>query len=292
MKILNLGSLNIDHVYSVDHFVQPGETLASLHYQLFAGGKGLNQSIALARAGASVFHLGKIGPDGFWLQDKLKSDGADISFVHTTGSATGHAIIQVDRSGENAILIHGGANQEISKEEISAAIHQFQPSDWLLLQNETSGIAQAIAAAHANQMKVAFNPAPMTDNVLNYPLHQVDLLIMNQTEAGRLTGQDDPNAIRQVLLERFPATACLLTLGSRGASYFYQDISIFEPALKVNAVDTTGAGDTFIGYFLNEFLATANAAQSLKIACQAAAICVTRPGAADSIPRRHELNQT
>lgn len=290
MKILNLGSINMDHVYSVDHFVQPGETQATLNYQLFAGGKGLNQSIALARAGAGVFHLGKIGSDGLWLRDKLKSDGVDISFLQTTGSATGHAIIQVDRSGENAILIHGGANQEISENEITDAIGRFQPGDWLLVQNETSGVANAIAAAKSHHMKVAFNPAPMGAEVLGYPIEQVDLLILNETEAEKLTGHADPDSIREFLAEKYPATACLLTLGSRGAIYFDHEIMISEPSLKVQAVDTTAAGDTFIGYFLAELLSNASPARALKIACHAAAICVTRPGAADSIPLRSELN--
>lgn len=291
MNVLNLGSLNMDHVYAVDHFVQPGETEASLGYQLFAGGKGLNQSIALARAGAAVWHLGKIGPDGLWLKDQLKSDGVDISFLHGTGSATGHAIIQVDRSGENAIIIHGGANREISNLEITAAICQFQHGDWLLLQNETSGVAHAIAAAKSHQMKVAFNPAPMGDEVPGFPIGQVDLLILNQTEAMKLTGHHQPDAIRRACLQKYPTTACLLTLGVHGAVYFDDQIMILEPGLKVQPVDTTGAGDTFIGYFLNEFLTTSYPAQALKIACHAAAICVTRPGAADSIPRRAELNE-
>lgn len=289
-KILNLGSLNIDHVYSVDHFVRPGETLAALGYKVFAGGKGLNQSVALARAGSRVFHLGMLGPEGKWLADRLKQDGVDISWVNINQKeATGHAMIQVDRAGENAILIYGGANRAITGNEIKSALDSFQAGDWLLAQNETSGVAEAISLAHDRGMKIAFNPAPMSDEVLKYPLPLVDLFIVNETEAEQLSGERETDSIRRTMTSRFPLSASVLTLGEKGAWFFDRNQSHFEPAEKVQAIDTTAAGDTFIGYFLTEFLATNNPAKALTIACHASAICVTRPGAADSIPSCTEL---
>lgn len=289
-KILNLGSLNIDHVYAVDHFVRPGETLAANHYKLFAGGKGLNQSIALARAGSKVFHLGNIGLEGKWLTDLLRHDSVDISCVKILeNEATGHAIIQVDRSGENAILIHGGANSAVTDHQIRHALESFSPGDWLLTQNETSGVPEAFQLANLRGMKIACNPAPMSDAVLKYPLELVSLFIFNETEAEQLTGRREMESIRQVMSDRFPNAACVLTLGEKGAYYFDREQLHFEPAVPVQAVDTTGAGDTFTGYFLTEYINTIAPARALKIACRAAAICVTRPGAAGSIPLRKEL---
>ena len=122
MKIINFGSINIDHVYGVEHFVRPGETLESESYALFSGGKGANQSIALARAGAEVIHAGKVGADGAWLKTKLQESGVDVSLVEMVDLPTGHAVIQVNSEGENAIIIHGGANRSVSKANIKKVL--------------------------------------------------------------------------------------------------------------------------------------------------------------------------
>lgn len=287
-RILNLGSINIDHVYAVDHFVRPGETLASKGYQVHAGGKGYNQTIALARAGAAVTHLGAIGQDGQWLVDRLAEEGVGVGQIYRSAEATGHAIIQVSPAGENAIVLHAGANYSIGQEAVAAALAACEPRDWLLTQNETSTVADAMRAAKAKGLKIAFNPAPMTGAVAGYPLELVDLFICNETEAAEITGvavADAPAALRA----KYPHTAVVLTLGSQGAQYCDARGDIFQAAEKVQAVDTTAAGDTFIGFFLAELLANGDAQAALALGCRAAGICVTRPGAASAIPRRDEV---
>lgn len=289
MHILNFGSINIDHVYMVDHFVRPGETLSSKSYQRFSGGKGLNQSIALSHAGANVSHAGKIGMDGCWLRDQLKQHGVDTSFVEQTEIPTGHAIIQVNPAGENSIVIYGGANRCIAESDVMRIIHEFSPDDYLLVQNEVSSVPDILRVAKQRGLKIVFNPSPMTSQVLTYPLDFVDIFIFNEIEAQELTNETDPEKIRAVMGEKYPDAAAVLTLGEKGAMYFDPETAVCRPAEKVVTVDTTAAGDTFTGFFLAEFMRTGNPKKALAFGCQAAALCVMRPGAADSIPRKEEL---
>ena len=291
MKILNFGSLNIDHVYAVDHFVRPGESLACLDYRQFAGGKGSNQSMALALAGARVFHAGKLGRDGAWLKDTLAARGVDTSFVDIIDRPSGHAVIQVDREGENAIVLHGGANRCITAADAERALPGFEPGDVLLLQNEISATAAIMRRAARQGLRIVFNPAPMHDEVRTYPLELVSVFIVNEIEAQGLTGEADAGAVLEAMRRCYPAAAVVLTLGSRGAAYADADQTLTVPAETVTAVDTTAAGDTFIGYFLAELMQGHGPQAALQCACKAAAICVTRPGAADSIPSREELNK-
>ncbi len=289
MQVTNFGSINIDHVYKVNHFVRPGETLDSLSYQVFAGGKGFNQSIALARAGAATRHLGRVGKDAAWLIKRLEQAGVDTKLVMVGEAATGHAMIQIAPNGENAIVLHGGANRLIAETDIESALSTATAGDFLLLQNETSLVAQALQVAHQHGLRIVFNPAPMTAEVHQYPLALVDFFVLNETEAEELTGKIDPAEVRNHMLGRFPHAATVLTLGSKGAMYFDAGSMLHEPARQVNAIDTTAAGDTFIGYFLAEIMQHANPTRALEKGCRAAEICVTRTGAADSIPWRHEL---
>jgi ribokinase len=293
MSILVFGSLNIDHVYQVEHLVRPGETLPSTAYRRFQGGKGANQSVALARAGAPVFHAGRVGREGMWLRDELAVQGVDVAQVAVGDVPTGHAIIQVDRDGENAILLYGGANLTVSGADARGVLAQFGPGDWLLLQNEISAMPDILRAAAARGLLVAFNPAPMTPEVQDYPLDGVSLFVVNETEGAALAGIENasPASIVGTLQRRFPRAAILLTLGGDGSLYARDGERIRTPAQAVEAVDTTAAGDTFIGYFLAELLAGEPTVQALTIATKAAALCVTRPGAAVSIPRRSELGQ-
>ena len=219
MKILNIGSINIDHVYEVEHFVRPGETLSSLSYTIFAGGKGFNQSVALARAGAATFHAGRVGKDAGWLLRRLQKEGVDTAHVNVDGVATGHAIIQVIPSGENAIVLYGGANQVVTESDLASALSSCSPKDYLLVQNETSLVAQAIRKAHERELRIVFNPAPMTSEIHNYPLGLVDIFILNETEAEGLTGRTDPDNIRVMMCEQYPEHATVLTLGDKGAMY-------------------------------------------------------------------------
>jgi len=289
MTVVNIGSLNVDYVYSVDHFVRPGETLACAGFERFAGGKGLNQSVALARAGAAVRHAGKVGRDGEWLRALLAAEGVDVGLVETVDGPTGHAVIQVNREGQNAIVIHGGANRAITRDDAVRIVRGAKPGDFLLLQNEVSCVADAIAAGREAGLRVVFNPAPMDMEVLRYPLSLVDVFVMNELEGEALTGVRDHDRILDAMRSRFPDATVALTLGSRGAAYAAAHARGFVPAEKVEAVDTTAAGDTFVGYLAAELAAGAEMERAVRIACAAAAICVTRRGAAQSIPRRSEL---
>lgn len=288
-KVLNFGSINVDHVYTVEHFVRPGETINCLEYHRFAGGKGLNQSIALAQAGASVFHAGKIGVTDKWLLKLMDDKGVDTRFVDVTASPTGHAMIQVNATGENAIVIVGGANQLISDADIERILADFGPDDYLLVQNEVNAVPNIIQSAQTKGLTIVFNPAPMNQQVLKYPLEQVDILVVNETEAHSLTGEIEPDSIYDALKHRYPNMAVVLTMGKRGASYFSPQLRCHQPAEKVNVVDSTGAGDTFIGFLLADLIHNHDPKAALMTASRAAAICVQRHGAADSIPSRKEI---
>jgi ribokinase len=235
--------------------------------------------------------VGRVGHDAAWLLKRLEQEGVDTTHVTMGDTTTGHAIIQVVPDGENAIVLHGGANRRISEADVVCALSSCSAGDFLLIQNETSSVAQAIQAAHERGMRIVFNPAPMTADVYHYPLGLVDVFVLNETEAEALTGKFDPPDVRARMLELFPRAATVLTLGSKGATYFDADSMHHVPALHVEAVDTTAAGDTFIGFFLTELMQTGDPGKALAQGCRAAAICVTRAGASDSIPSRSELER-
>jgi ribokinase len=288
--VFNFGSINIDHVYSVPHFVQPGETLSSLDYQSILGGKGANQSIALAKANNQVFHVGAIGASDRGFVDQMKNAGVNCEFVREMADvASGHAIIQVTPDAENNIILFGGANQTISEDQIAGALAAAKPQDWVLLQNETNAITQIIDEAHKRGLNIAFNPAPMTALVNSLPLDKLTMLIVNEVEAEQLTGQNTIENIKQSLKFNYPTTQILLTLGKSGVWFIQGDIEIFCDAFKVEAVDTTAAGDTFIGFFLAAYQANQEIAQALKYACAASALAVMKSGAAPSIPSVAEV---
>ncbi len=289
MKIINLGSINIDHVYCVEYFVRPGETLKSENYTLFSGGKGANQSIALARSKAEVLHAGKIGQDGVWLKEKMQKNGVDTTLLKTVDTPTGHAVIQVNRDGENAIIIHGGANQTFSNTDIEEVLNSAEAGDFLLLQNEINAVEEILEKSKDRDLTVVFNPAPMTDALKNYPLELVDIFILNEVEGKALTNQDDPNAILSTMQKLYPKSRIVLTLGKAGAIYVHNELHIKVASLKVKAIDTTGAGDTFIGYFLAELTRGSDIEKCLKMGVKVSALCVTRKGATDSIPMLNEI---
>ena len=294
MKILCLGSLNLDFVYKVDHFVAPGETIAALERNQHCGGKGLNQAIALARAGATVYHAGKIGSDGEILRERLVGSGVNDSLLETdTTVPTGHAIIQVDPSGQNNIIICGGANRSIDKSFVDRVLENFTAGDILLLQNEISEVDYAISRAAEKGMTVALNPSPLDEALKNSPeLKKVGIFILNEIEGFDLTGEKEPTAICKKLKSLYPDCVVMLTLGSRGSMYFDGESTYTHDIFKVNAVDTTGAGDTFTGYFLAGLAEGMDVASILELASKASAIAVSRPGASDSIPTRKEVETT
>jgi ribokinase len=291
MKILNFGSLNIDKVYEVDSLVRPGETITSRSFKKFCGGKGLNQSIALASAGAVVHHAGKIGKDGLFLKAYLEEAGVDVSNIDVTDGPTGHAIIQVNRNGENSIILFGGANHKITGKDVNLILRELNPGDYLLLQNEISVMPEILRRASEAKLKIVFNPAPMEPGVLRYPLKGVKYFIMNEIEGEGFTGEREPEQIISNMLITFPDAAIVLTLGENGVHYADSKTRLFTPAKKVATLDTTGAGDAFVGYFVAGLVAGRSVEKCLHTANQAAAICVTKPGAADSIPKKEEVSR-
>ncbi len=290
MRILNFGSLNIDYVHRVDHIARPGETIAGRTLEVFAGGKGANQSVALARAGAEVWHAGMVGEDGRWLLDNLKQAGVDVSLTGVDSEIkTGHAVIQVDDAGENAILLHGGANRAIAKDQITRAIEPFGADDVLLLQNEVNDVPALITAAADRGLSVCLNPAPMSGDVKNWPLDRVSLLIVNETEGEALCGEADPWSMLPKLMA-ITNGEVIVTLGANGAIFANSDEAIHQPAIQAEAIDTTAAGDTFIGYYLARRALGDTTEQALRTAATAAARCVAKSGAMDSIPLASEVD--
>lgn len=299
MKILNFGSLNIDHVYKVDHIVRPGETIGSDSLQFFAGGKGANQSVAIAKAGAEVWHAGKIGPDGGWLLDTLTSAGVKTALIREYDGPTGHAIIQVNRVGENSIILFGGGNKLITEAEIESALSGFDAGDYLVLQNEINSVPEIIREAHRRGLRIYLNPAPFTEEVRSWPLELVDTLIVNETEAADLAGAATAagnaaiEATLRQLAEHYSSTDIVLTAGRQGA-YFARDGQdpIHVPIVEAAVVDTTAAGDTFLGYYLVARLQGAGPAKAMQRASAAASITVSRAGAMESIPVAAEVGAT
>ena len=292
MKTLCFGSLNIDNVYDVPHFVARGETLAASELNIFSGGKGLNQSVALSRAGLEVFHAGAIGSDGQFLLDELAQAGVDTRYTAVLkGTRTGHAIIQKGPDGDNCILLFGGANQQITRDQIDRTLENFSAGDLLVLQNEISELHYLVGSARSRGMTVALNPSPMEASLLPL-LTQVDYLILNEIEAAQFLGLEqtgDPEEMLDELIRRFPAVTIALTIGKDGSIYARGTERIRQEAVPVQAVDTTAAGDTFTGYLLAGLLTEGDPAAAMKYATAAAAIAVTRPGAAPSIPTRDEV---
>ncbi len=290
MKILNFGSLNVDHVYRTAHFAAAGETVPALSYQKNAGGKGLNQSVALARAGAPVCHAGLVGEDGRFLKELLSAEGVDVTHVAISETATGHAVIQVAPDGQNCILVYAGANGAVNEERIRTVLQSFGEGDWLLLQNEVAGLPVLLGTAKERGMRVILNPSPITDELLSADLSAVDCLILNESEGYALTGKRTPQGVLDSLGRCYPEAGVVLTLGADGAYWQKGAQRCYEPARQVDAVDTTAAGDTFTGYFFAAYTAGADPAAALRRATDAAAVVVTRPGAAASIPFRRELD--
>ncbi|MCY7296090.1 ribokinase [Alteromonas sp. a30] len=294
MMVINLGSINVDHVYQVPHFVEPGETLASTGYQQLLGGKGANQSIALAHALANsdetVQHLGLVNEAQCHIKQDLIREQVDCRYVKISEKPTGHAIIQVNESGENAIVLFAGANHDIQTDLVQQAIDEAPEGAWLLTQNETNAIGDAMRMAKEKGMKVAFNPAPMNDSVKQLPLNLVDLFIVNEVEAEDISGTRELAQIETFFKQHYPNAAVIITLGKAGAVMIKGGERIQVPAFEVEAVDTTAAGDTFIGYFLASYMKNNNAQKALTQACAASAIAVTRPGASPSIPKAEEVH--
>lgn len=282
--IYTIGSINIDHVYRVSHMPSPGETLAVKSYERYLGGKGANQSIAIARSGSAVTHIGALGVDGDWAKDQLTGFGLKHLNILEAECASGHAMISVDDQGENQILIYGGANHALTMEFIAKALENAKSGEWLILQNEVNLTAKIADLAKTKAMKICYSAAPFIKEDALQMLDKIDLLAVNEGEAAALSeaaGQD----IRTLDLPYL-----LITKGKKGAELHIESNEVIsQNAFEVEAVDTTGAGDTFIGAFMAQFVAHQNPKKALQFASAASAIQVTRHGAASAIPLKEEV---
>lgn len=289
MKIYSLGSLNIDYVYQVPHFIRPGETLSSTHMKIFPGGKGLNQSVALGKAGAQVIHGGIINHADTFLTSVLHTAAVDISRIKTTNTPSGHAIIQVEPSGQNCILLYPGANHEFTQDYIEYVLGDAGQDDIILLQNEINCLDLIFEVARQKDISIAFNPSPYNSKLTKLPLSQVKWWIFNEIEGQDLTGESDPDRILSAMYEMYPQSNLLLTLGDKGCRFKNASLNVFCPAYPTKAIDTTAAGDTFTGYFLSMIGENISIPDALRIAARAASIAVSRTGASESIPYLTEV---
>ncbi len=284
--------MNIDKVYTMDHFVKPGETTASLAYHKFCGGKGLNQSIAASLAGAVVYHAGKVGDDGQMLIDRLEEAGVITRDISYYSGSSGHAVIQVDKTGQNCIILYGGANQEITEDDVDRVFLSFHVGDILVVQNETSSLQYILQKAAEKDMLIVMNPSPISDELLQMDLSMVHYFLMNEIEGKAFTGKDDPVEICTAMLEKYSGCKVVLTLGSKGVMYKDDLQTLTHGVYQVNIVDTTAAGDTFTGYFLACLTEGLPVELALEKASKAAALAISRNGASDSIPTRAEVDTT
>ena len=289
MKVLNFGSLNIDYTYSMPHIVKPQETITSKKLEVFCGGKGLNQSIAMAKAGLPVYHAGLVGEDGKCLWDACLANGINTSCIMTVPERTGNAIIQVDEDGQNCILLYPGANRMNSKIFVDEVLEGFGDGDVLVLQNEINLIDYLIEQAHEKGMLIVLNPSPFDEAVLKCDLNKVSYFFMNEIEGELLTGESEPEDILDVMQMKYPDSRVVLTLGEKGVWYADTVKRWYQGIYQVDVVDTTAAGDTFTGYFLKSILSGETGQTALQKASLAAAMAVSKKGASDSIPMADEV---
>ncbi len=291
MKVLNYGSLNVDYTYSVPHIIVGGETMASLEMHEYCGGKGLNQSIALAKAGLDVWHAGIIGNDGSMLLEACAKAGVHTDYIRQMDVRGGHTIIQVDENGQNCIILYGGTNMMQTPEYVDEVLSHFEEGDYLVLQNEINLMDYIIDQAYERGMKIILNPSPYNANLDSCDLGKVSLFLVNEIEAAQITGNSEPDRALDALHETYPNAAFVLTLGADGAWYYDGKQKVFQDIFQVKAVDTTAAGDTFTGFFVRKLVEGADIQTALRTAAKASSIAVTREGAVPSIPSMEEVEK-
>lgn len=290
MKILDFGSLNYDYVYGVEHVVVPGETISSRDMEIFCGGKGLNQAIAAARAGAEVHMAGMVGEDGQLFMDICKENGIDVSYLKQVPGKSGHAIIQLDKNGQNSILLYGGSNRKMTKEYVDEVLTGFSKGDLLLLQNEINMLDYIIDKAYEKGMRILLNPSPYDEKLAACDLTKISVFLINEIEGEQITKEKEPEKMLDVLEEKYPGAGIMLTLGSKGSVYANKGKRYRQDIFKVKAVDTTAAGDTFTGYFAASVLKGMPMEEILRKCAKASAIAVSKKGASDSIPKEEEVD--
>lgn len=291
MKILNFGSCNIDRVFSQEHIAVPGETIAAQEVKTHPGGKGLNQSVALARAGVEVFHAGCIGHDGDYLSNFMQENGVNLKYLKTVEDSTGQAFIQVAESGENSIVIYHGANYGVTRDFVDSVLADFEAGDFLILQNEISEVSYLIDKAYSIGMKIVLNPSPFDDAMRAIDLNKITYLLVNEVESTAYTGVTGTDELIKCIRSSYPDLKVVMTLGGRGCMYFDAEKIVRHPSFKVKAVDTTAAGDTFAGYLIAGICKNKPIETAIKYACAAAAIAVSKNGAASSIPLYSEVRE-
>ena len=290
MKVLNIGSLNIDYVYNVDHILLPGETLSTGALNIYLGGKGINQTIAARKAGVDIYHAGLVGEDGQMFLDACKEYGVHDEYIRKINVGTGHAIIQVDKNAQNSILLYGGANQELTEEYVDDVISNFDQGDILMLQNEVNLMPYIIDKAYEAGMQIVLNPSPFNEKLIECDMSKVSVFILNEVEGAQIAnGETDSNKIIDEILNKYPNARIVLTLGKDGAIYADSSMRITQPIFEVKAVDTTAAGDTFTGYFIAGLVEKMEIRDVMRMAAKASSIAVTRAGAVQSIPTRQEV---
>ena len=292
MKILVYGSLNIDLMFSVDHIVAPGETISSYSLSKGAGGKGANQAAALAKAGMETCIAGKIGRDGEFLLELLESYGLHTEHVIRYDGPSGQAMTQVDKDGQNSIVLFEGGNGLVKPEEIDQVLSVFGRGDLILLQNEIANTGLIMKKAKSSNLRIALNPSPWNERARDLPLELADMLFVNEIEGAGLAKMDckAPAAeILEQLCAKFASTEIILTMGKEGAFYGCGKIRAKGEIVEVPVLDTTGAGDCFSGYFIAAREKGFSVQDSLNTACKAASITVSRKGAMESIPFKEEV---
>lgn len=289
MKVVNFGSLNLDYLYHVPHTAVAGETLSARSYTVSVGGKGLNQSIAAARAGIPVRHAGLVGKEGGILTDCLRESGVDVSLVQATSAPQGHAMIQINDDGNNCIIVFGGSNQEISREYVDHALEGMGAGDYVMVQNEVSNVDHIISAAKALGCTVVFNASPIDGALLQLDYSKVDWLVVNELEGMAIAGCEEIEGIIPALARKFPELHIILTLGGSGSMCYSGGQLWKQEALPAKVVDTTGAGDTFLGYCVAGLLRGDSIPTILRTAAGASSLAVSSLGAAASIPRREQV---
>ncbi|CAG0977085.1 ribokinase [Anaerolineales bacterium] len=294
--VLVIGSLNADLVVRAPYFPKPGETISGDDLQIIPGGKGANQAVAAARQGASVAMLGRVGSDSFgpFLLDSLKSNHVDVTRVRADGSATGTATIIVDGNGQNSIVLSAGANGKVSPADVDSASALRPKLILLQLEIPIPTVLYAAQRARQNGSRVILNPAP-AKSIPDELISLADFIIPNETELSLLTGmdvKDIPSAEQaaKVLLDR-DAKNVIVTLGSKGALLVSDNQTTQVVAYKVNVVDTTAAGDAFIGGFASALLRGLSPEEAVKYANACGALATTKFGAQPSLPTREETER-
>lgn len=291
MRVLNFGSMNLDYVYTVDHMVLPGETQNSQGMNTFLGGKGFNQSTALAKAGVEVYHAGLIGEEGKIFRETAKEYGIRDEYIQVCDEKNGHTIIQVDKNGQNCILLYGGANRAITREFVDEVLSGFEKGDIILLQNEINELDYIIDKAYEKGMQIFLNPSPFDGALDACDLNKISCFLLNEIEGGQIAGETEPDKIIDGILANYENAKVVLTLGGDGSVYADKEKRCQQPVYKVETVDTTAAGDTFTGYFIAGLIQGKTVEETMRMCAVAAGIAVSRPGAAPSIPYMEEVEK-